>query len=114
LAPTRRPPRDDDDTSPDVASVPGGGRVASTDHLYSIYQRLTTIESEQSYMRAAVDDSKTKIDAFSREFTGAKAKFDLLLPITKAIASSLKGILAAICVFGLSVLGMWLKHHYGW
>lgn len=109
----RRPSRDDD-SSPDAVSIPGGGGPASVDHLYAIYQRLTTIESEQGYIRATVDDSKTKIEFLSREFTETKAKFSTLVPIAKTIAGTLKGILAAICVFGLSILGMWMKHHFGW
>jgi hypothetical protein len=108
-----QPPKGSPRSPDDVATVTGGGG-APQDHLYSIYQRLTTIESSQTYMTAAVDDSKAKIETLSRDFIAAKAKFDLLLPIAKTAATLLKGILAALCLFGLTVFGMWLKNHYGW
>jgi hypothetical protein len=113
LAPPKHPLREDSDPSPDIVAVPGGGGTPP-DHLYGIYQRLTSVESSQAYMTATVDDSKTKIETLSREFTEAKTRFDTLLPIAKSIAKTLKGILAAICLFLLSLLGMWVKHHFGW
>jgi hypothetical protein len=107
----------DDDSTPDSISVTSGSG-ASVDNFYGIYQRLTTIESQVGFIAAAVEDSKTKIEAIAKDVIETKAKFDILRPIGKTIA---KGIWAVFIVlvtslvgFGLTVLGMWLKHHYGW
>ena len=115
MVPPRQPKGEP--TSADAIPVPGGS-PAPVDNLYGIYQRLTTIESQVSYTAAAVEDSKIKIEAIAKDVIETKAKFDILRPIGKTIA---KGIWAVFIVlvtslvgFGLTVLGMWLKHHYGW
>ncbi len=105
-------PRDDDST-PDSISVPSGSG-APTDTLYGIYQRLTSIESQIGFITATVDDSKTKIEAISKDVTETKAKFEMLKPLAKTISKGVWALFLLLLSFGLTVLGMWLKHHYGW
>jgi hypothetical protein len=112
LARQPKGPRDDDST-PDLISVTSGGG-ASVDNLYGIYQRLTAIESSISFITAAVDDSKTKIEAIAKDVVETKAKFDILRPIAKTISKGIWAVFLLLLTFGLSVLGMWLKHHYNW
>lgn len=114
MAPPKRPLRDQEEPSPDVVSVPGGGGTASHDHLYSIYQRLTTIESAQSYMTATVDDSKTKIEALVAELGQVKAMLKVVKPIGKWIAIGVWAIVCGVTGFLLTLAGMWAKHHFGW
>jgi hypothetical protein len=103
----------DEDSTPDSVPVTSGGR-ASVDNLYEIYQRLTSIESSISFITAAVDDTKTKIEAISKDVVETKAKFEMLKPFARAISKGVWAIFILLLTFGLSVLGMWLKHHYGW
>lgn len=110
-----RQPRDDrdDDSTPDSISVTSGGG-ASVDNLYGIYQRLTSIESSITFITGAVDDSKTKIDAIAKDVVETKAKFEILKPIAKAISKGIWAVFILLVTFGLTVLGMWLKHHFNW
>ena len=103
----------DDDSTPDSISVTSGSG-APVDNLYGIYQRLTAIESSISFITAAVDDSKTKIESIAKDVVETKAKFDILKPIAKAISKGIWAVFILLLTFGLSVLGMWLKHHFNW
>ena len=111
LRPSKNPK--DEDSTPDSISVTSGSG-ASVDNFYGIYQRLTSIESSISFITAAVDDSKTKIESIAKDVVETKAKFDLLKPIAKAISKGIWAGFILLVTFGLTVLGMWLKHHYGW
>jgi hypothetical protein len=82
--------------------------------VYEILQRITSIESSMSFLVAAVDDSKTKIEGISKEVADAKAKVDILKPILAGASKGVWAIFLLLTTFGLSVLGMWLKHHYSW
>jgi len=113
LAP-KRPPRDEVDPSPDVVAITGGGGTASQDHLYSIYQRLTTIESTQTFVVAAVDDSKTKIESITREVAEMKAMLRAVKPIAKSVAAGIWTLVCGVAAFLLTIAGMWAKHHFGW
>jgi len=110
-----RQPKDsrDDDSTPVAISVTSGGG-ASVDNLYGIYQRLTSIESSVSFITAAVDDSKTKIESNSKDLVEIKAKIDILERIGKAMSKGIWAIFLLLLTFGLSVLGMWMKHHFNW
>ena len=114
MAPPRQPrnPRDDDSTPDSISVTSGSG--APVDNLYGIYQRLTSIESSITFITAAVDDSKTKIEAIAKDVVETKAKFDILKPIAKAISKGVWAVFLLLLTFGLSVLGMWLKHHFNW
>lgn len=114
LAPPKRPLRDQDEPSPDVVAVPGGGGTASPDHLYNIYQRLTTIESTQAFVVAAVDDSKTKIENVAKEVAEMKAMLRTVKPIAKSVAAGIWTLVCGVAAFLLTVAGMWMKHHFGW
>lgn len=103
----------EEDSTPDSISITSGS-AASVDNLYGIYQRLTSIESSISFITASVDDSKTKIDTIAKDVIETKAKFDLLKPIAKTISKGVWAVFLLLLTFGLSVLGMWLRHHYGW
>ena len=110
-----RQPKDnrDEDTTPDSVSVASGGG-ASVDNFYGIYQRLSSIESSIGFITAAVDDSKSKIEAIAKDVVETKAKFDILRPIAKTISKGVWAVFLLLLTFGLSVLGMWLKHHFNW
>lgn len=114
MVPPRQPrnPRDDDSTPDSISVTSGSG--ASVVNLYGIYQRLTTIESSISFITAAVDDSKTKIEAIAKDVVETKAKFDILRPIAKTISKGVWAVFLLLLTFGLSVLGMWLKHNFNW
>lgn len=111
MAPPRTPKSEQ--TSPDAVPV-ASGSGASVDTLYGIYQRLASIESQITFISAAVDDSKGKIEAISKDVTETKAKFDILRPIARSVSRGVWAVLLLLGSFGLTVLGMWLKHHYGW
>lgn len=104
----------DDDSTPDSISIASGGSSASADTFHGIYQRLTSIESSIIFITASVDDSKTKIEAIAKDVVEAKAKFELLKPIAKTISKGVWALFLLLLSFGLTVLGMWLRHHYGW
>jgi hypothetical protein len=110
-----RQPRDnkDEDSTPDSVPVTSGGG-ASVENLYGVYQRLATIESSLAFITAAVDDTKTKIEAIAKDVVEAKAKFEILKPIVKTISKGVWAVFLLLLTFGLSVLGMWLKHHFNW
>ena len=110
-----RQPRDnrDEDPTPDSVPVTSGGGVP-VDNLYGIFQRLTAIESSVAFISAAVDDSKTKIEAIAKDVVETKAKFEILRPIARAISKGIWAVFILLVGFGLTVLGMWLKHNYGW
>jgi hypothetical protein len=67
-----------------------------------------------SFITAAVDDTKTKIEVIAKDVVETKAKFEILKPIAKAISKGVWAVFLLLLTFGLSVLGMWLKHHYNW
>jgi len=115
LALPRQPrnPRDDDST-PDSITVTSGSGASADNLYYGIYQRLTAIESSITFITGAVDDSKTKIEAIAKDVTETKAKFDLLKPIANAISKGIWAVFLLLVTFGLTVLGMWLKHHFNW
>jgi hypothetical protein len=110
-----RQPRNpkDDDSTPDSISVTSGSG-APADNLYGIYQRLTAIESSVSFITAAVDDSKKKIEDIAKDVVDAKAKFDLLKPIIKGASKGVWAVFLLLLTFGLTVLGMWMRHYFGW
>lgn len=110
-----RQPKDarDDDSTPDSVLVASGSGT-SVDNLYGIYQRLTTIESQVGFISAAVDDTKGKIEAIAKDVTETKAKFDILKPIARTISKGIWAVFLLLLTFGLSVLGMWMKHHFAW
>jgi hypothetical protein len=114
LVPPRQPrnPKDDDSTPDSISVTSGSG--ASVDNLYGIYQRLTAIESSVGFITAAVDDSKAKIEAIAKDVIETKAKFDILKPIFKTISKGVWAVVLILLTFGLSVLGMWLKHRFSW
>jgi hypothetical protein len=66
------------------------------------------------FITAAVDDSKAKIEAIAKDVVETKAKFEILRPIAKTISKGVWAVFLLLLTFGLSVLGMWLKHHYNW
>lgn len=103
----------DDDSTPDSISVTSGSGT-SVDNLYGIYQRLATIESSLAFITAAVDDTKTKIETIAKEVVETKAKIEILKPIAKAISKGVWAVFLLLLTFGLSVLGMWLKHYFNW
>lgn len=102
-----------DPSTPDQFSVQGGG-IASKDYLFEILQRLTSIESSVSFITAAVDDSKAKIEAVSKDVTEAKAKFDTLKSVVSWASKGVWAVFGLLLTFALTVLGMWLKHRNGW
>jgi hypothetical protein len=104
----------DDDSTPDSISVTSGSGASVDNLYYGIYQRLTAIESSISFITAAVDDSKTKIEAIAKDVVETKAKFDILRPIAKTISKGIWAVFLLLLTFGLTVLGMWLKHHFNW
>jgi hypothetical protein len=114
LVPPRQPrnPRDDDSTPDSISVTSGSG--ASVDNLYGIYQRLATIESSLAFITAAVDDTKTKIEAIAKDAVETKAKFEILKPIARMISKGVWAVFLLLLTFGLSVLGVWLKHHFNW
>ena len=105
-------PRDEDSTPDSITVTSGSG--ASVDNFYGIYQRLSSIESSIGFITAAVDDSKSKIEAIAKDVVETKAKFDILRPIAKTISKGVWAVFLLLLTFGLSVLGMWLKHHFNW
>jgi hypothetical protein len=113
LARQPKEPRDDDST-PDSVSVTSGGGASVDNTLYGIFQRLATIESSLAFITAAVDDTKTKIESIAKDVVETKAKFELLRPIAKAMSKGIWAIFILLVSFGLTVLGMWMKHHFGW
>ena len=109
---TPRPPKDEPKPPVDLTVGSGGG--TPVDNLYGIYQRLTTIESQVGFISAAVDDTKGKIEAIAKDVTETKAKFDILKPIARTISKGIWAVFLLLLTFGLSVLGMWMKHHFSW
>jgi hypothetical protein len=105
-------PRDEDST-PDAITVTSGSG-APVENLYGIYQRLASIEAHIGFIAAAVDDSKTKIESIAKDVVETKAKFDILRPIAKTISKGIWAVFILLVTFGLTVLGMWLKHHFNW
>lgn len=93
--------------------TPGGGGVP-VDKAYEIVQRLTSIESSLSFMVAAADDSKSKIEQLSKDVVEARAKFETLKSVVSRVSKGVWAIFLLLLTFGLSVFGMWLKHHNGW
>ena len=112
--PPRQPkiPKDDDSTPDEISVTSGSG--ASVDNLYGIYQRLTAIESSVSFITAAVDDSKTRIEAIAKNVIETKAKIEILKPIARTISKGIWAVFLLLLSFGLTVLGMWMKHHFNW
>jgi hypothetical protein len=109
-----RPPREEGDPKPPTSVTTRGGSSSSTDHLYEVFQRLTSIESSLNFVVAAVDDSKTRIEALARDVSEAKTKFDTWKPIATWLVRGVWAVFVLFLTFSLSVLGMWMKHHFGW
>lgn len=99
--------------SPDQRGVTGGG-AASRDHLYDIFQRISSLESSLTYLTAAVDDSRDKVSELVKDVNSAKAKLELLIPVAKSLKSGIWALFIALLGFGFSILGMWIKHKQGW
>jgi len=70
------------------------------------------------YLEASADDTKKKLEAVASDVTGLKTTLGILQPliisVSKGIWTLVWAVISGLAVFVLAILGMWIKHHFGW
>ncbi len=135
LAP--RPPKGDP-RLPDDSQVAGGG--TSSDRLYDIATKVGGIERSATTLEGFASDAKGQLRDIEKEIAGfkpilsnlerclervesklskvqedmleVKVKMDTLKPIATSVGRGIWGVVLLLITFALSVVGMWVKHHW--
>jgi hypothetical protein len=99
-----------------VPQIPAGIQDHSfhAQAIYDINKQVGKLEICLDHVEKRLEKVETKLSTLSSDVSSLKTQIDTLIPVAKSALSLLKWAIGIFAAFGLSILGMWIKHHFGW
>ena len=81
---------------------------------FDVNRQLGKLEAGLANVEAKLARVEAKIDKIEENVAAINSKIDFIKPIAKSIGKGIWAIVLLLVTFALTMLGYWLKHHYGW
>jgi hypothetical protein len=108
--PPRQPSQPKAETTPDPFAVAGGGSTSSSDRLYDVSQRVSSIEKSLTYLEGHAQDASKELKGINEDIVAAKATFQTLKVVFAVVGS----ICVALWTIVAGTVLMMAKHYLGW
>ncbi len=82
--------------------------------MFEIQREIGRLETGLEAATARLAGVETRLGTISTQLTVLSTTVDTLKPLFVWAVRGLWAVAGSILVFVLSLLGMWLKHHFGW
>ncbi len=85
-----------------------------TQAVFEIHKEVGKLEAGLKSVEDRLSRVEVKLDSVATNLTELKTNVDAVRPFLKSIAVGIWSVAGSIGVFGLTMAGYWLKHHFGW
>ncbi len=84
-----------------------------TQAVFEINKQVAKLETSLDNIEKRLEKVEAKLDSVSNDLKAMKTSLDTLKPIAKSVAVAVWGAVTSAGLFGLTMLGYWLKKRYG-
>jgi hypothetical protein len=82
--------------------------------MFDINKQVGKLEICLDHVEQRLEKVETQLSTLSSDVSLMRTQIDTLIPIAKSALNLLKWAIGILATFGLSILGMWIKHYFGW
>jgi hypothetical protein len=99
-----------------VPQIPSGIQDHSfhAQAMFDINKQVGKLEICLDHVEQRLEKVETQLSTLSSDVSLMRTQIDTLIPIAKSALNLLKWAIGILATFGLSILGMWIKHYFGW
>lgn len=99
-----------------VPPIPAGTQDHNfhTQAVFEIQREIGKLETGLKNVEDRLTRVESKLDCVATDINTLKTTIDNYRPLIKSLVVGIWGALGAVGIFGLTMLGYWLKHHLNW
>jgi hypothetical protein len=82
--------------------------------IFDLNKQVAKLETSLESVGVRLTKVEDKLGQTSSDVASIKTTLETLKPIAKSVGRAIWTLVTIVATFGLTVLGMWLKHKMGW